>query len=246
MHVHYHRRCRPSGRRLQEALADLDADLVLNWGRQTGPDADYLNPLDAVFLAANKDRALGAFAIRGVPSPATAWELGAARLMIDRLPAAPGNIRMVGRTATHRGGSGVWLCATAVDVERSWRMGATHWLAWVDAVHEYRVHVVGGKVIKTSEKLGGDGVIRSKANGWVFRTPTTSFEDRKPVRKAARAAVKALGLDFGAADVLVDAEGNVYVTEVNTAPSLTCPTSTTFDLYVEAITALVADRKETP
>ena len=58
------------------------------------------------------------------------------------------------------------------------------------------------------------------------------------MRLAARRAVRSLGLDFGAADVLVDRDGGVYTLEVNTAPSVADPTSTTFDRYVEAITAI--------
>ena len=121
--------------------------------------------------------------------------------------------------------------------------GATHWLQRVDAAHEYRVHVVAGKVIKTSEKLGGAGWVRAKSNGWTFRSPTTTFEERAPVRLAARRAVRSLGLDFGAADVLVDRDGGCML-EVNTAPSVADPTSTTFDRYVEAITRLVNPPEE--
>lgn len=40
----------------------------------------------------------------------------------------------------------------------------------------------------------------------------------------ALAAVKSLHLDFGAVDTILDASGNVYILEVNTAPQLSKPT----------------------
>ena len=87
--------------------------------------------------------------------------------------------------------------------------------------------------------------MRSWDNGWRFKVPTTSFEERKPVRRAARRAVRSLGLDFGAVDVLVDADGKVYVLEVNTAPGIVGIIETsTFARYVEAITRLVNPPEE--
>ena len=65
-----------------------------------------------------------------------------------------------------------------------------------------------------------------------------------PIWLAARRAVRSLGLDFGAADVLVDRDGGGYTLEVNTAPSVADPTSTTFDRYVEAITAIATGGRE--
>jgi D-alanine-D-alanine ligase-like ATP-grasp enzyme len=41
-------------------------------------------------------------------------------------------------------------------------------------------------------------------------------------------AVAALGLDFGAVDIIEDKEGNFYVLEINTAPGLEGHTVTSY------------------
>lgn len=89
---------------------------------------------------------------------------------------------------------------------------------------EYRVHVFGGTIIDIQEKRPRDGVravnplIRTTSGGWGLyrgnvRCPQTA-------QAAAISAVRALGLDFGAVDVISTATAS-YVLEVNTAPELT-------------------------
>jgi glutathione synthase/RimK-type ligase-like ATP-grasp enzyme len=83
-----------------------------------------------------------------------------------------------------------------------------------NAPHEYRVHVFNGKSIRISEKafFGREG------NHRLYTTikPTGQIDH---VRSAAKLAVEALGLDFGAVDILANDE-NCWVLEVNSAPSL--------------------------
>lgn len=101
--------------------------------------------------------------------------------------------------------------------------------------------------IKISEKLLGiqvdennitdvtraiNTVQRNHDNGTVFNYTDISNRDRSSLRKAARMAVSALNLDFGAVDILLK-DGKAYVLEVNTAPRLTDETSDTLQKYVE-------------
>jgi len=240
MKVRHHRRNGPSGRALQRHLEDVESDRVLNWGLASPRDAPkWINQPSAVALACNKGAALAAMVAAKVPTPQVTSDVGLAVQWV-RDGAA-----VVGRSPGHRSGSGMWPCITEEEVSLSLAEGATHWLQCVEAAHEYRVHVVADRAIKTSEKLGGQGWVRSWDNGWRFKVPTTSFEERKPVRRAARRAVRSLGLDFGAVDVLVDADGKVYVLEVNTAPGIVGIIETsTFARYVEAITRLVNPPEE--
>lgn len=96
---------------------------------------------------------------------------------------------------------------------------------------EYRVHVLGGDVIlyqKKSRRVDENGNIvtaegeaadvRNLASNWVYRTGNLRRLER--VEDLAVNAVEALGLDFGAVDIIKDEGGNVYVLEVNTAPGL--------------------------
>ncbi len=89
---------------------------------------------------------------------------------------------------------------------------------------EYRVHVVDGKVIDTQKKIRDpDRVptswkVRSHENGFIFARNGIEHSDNRD--GLAVAAVHALGLDFGAVDIIEDKHGKFYVLEVNTAPGL--------------------------
>jgi glutathione synthase/RimK-type ligase-like ATP-grasp enzyme len=91
---------------------------------------------------------------------------------------------------------------------------------------------------RNGDALTGDAaLIRNAANGWVFAVNDVRFtspEIEEKVRSYSVAAVKALGLDFGAVDIIVNKKGTeAYVLEVNTAPGIESPT--VLAAYVEYI-----------
>lgn len=109
-----------------------------------------------------------------------------------------------------------------------------------DELKEFRVHI--GKqhdgtiaVIDVTQKLRRKGwkelptfnsLVRNHSTGWVYcrnniKIPTVVLEESKK-------AATALGVDFGAIDVMY-VDGLVYVLECNTAPGLDSPT--TIDAY---------------
>lgn len=105
---------------------------------------------------------------------------------------------------------------------------------------EFRVHVFKEQVIDVSEKRKRrvevrpphfDGFIRNLANGWVFcRDNVVRPGD---MEQLAIASCRALGLDFGAVDIIWNEhENKSYVLEVNTAPGLE---GTTLVNYASAI-----------
>ena len=95
---------------------------------------------------------------------------------------------------------------------------------------EYRVHVFNGSVIlyqKKSRRVNDDGVdipdedesdVRNLASNWIYRTDNLRRLER--VEQLAINAITALGLDFGAVDIIKDSQGGVAVLEVNSAPGL--------------------------
>jgi D-alanine-D-alanine ligase-like ATP-grasp enzyme len=105
---------------------------------------------------------------------------------------------------------------------------------------EYRVHVFKGVVIDIVEKRRRNGVdesvadssIRNLANGYVYCREDVSLALNGKL--AAISAVVALGLDFGAVD-LIYKDDKPYILEVNTAPGLE---GTTMTRYVNAITTI--------
>lgn len=97
---------------------------------------------------------------------------------------------------------------------------------------EFRVHVAGTKVIDFTRKRRREGAgaseyIRNSNNGWVFCRQEEELPDT--VAAASIMAVAALGLDFGACDVIIK-DGKVAVLEVNTAPGIE---GTSLTKYVE-------------
>lgn len=201
-------------------------DYVVNWGctRVGGGYAD-LNHQENVRKAVNKLEALKYLKENGVNVP-TFSEL-APEL---KLP-------LIGRTNRHAKGRGLWVCRTWEGANRAISEGAEHFLELIEDALEFRVHVFKFnhryRSMKLSEKVEGRGVVKNYRNGWRFVYPY-HWEEAKLARRAAKSAVKALELDFGAVDVIVK-NGETYVLEVNTAPSLTDTNSDTLSRYAQKI-----------
>jgi D-alanine-D-alanine ligase-like ATP-grasp enzyme len=87
-------------------------------------------------------------------------------------------------------------------------------MEFVESDREYRVHVFKGKSIRISEKVF-DGTGK-------YTTGKPGDIKLRNVREAAKGAVQAVGLDFGAVDILARGSENqeVFVLEVNAAPGL--------------------------
>ena len=80
-----------------------------------------------------------------------------------------------------------------------------------------------------------DEYIRSYDNGWVFTREGIGkyYEEQQKVKTQGLLAVKALGLDFGASDVIYsEKHRKATVLEVNTSPGLE---GTSVQLYADAI-----------
>jgi glutathione synthase/RimK-type ligase-like ATP-grasp enzyme len=102
----------------------------------------------------------------------------------------------------------------------------------INKTKEFRVHVVADQAIDLQEKRRKNGsraneMIRNLDNGWVFCRQ--NIVAPAGLKELGVAAVKAVGLLFGAVDIIFDAVGNrLYVLEVNTAPGLTNSTAVSY------------------
>jgi glutathione synthase/RimK-type ligase-like ATP-grasp enzyme len=120
---------------------------------------------------------------------------------------------------------------------------------YIEKVAEYRAIVVGNEVVDFKQKKKRN--TRSEANpegwegehdehvwnldgGYVFARNNVSKPDG--IDDLSISAISALGLDFGAVDIIMDREYNLFVLEVNTAFGLE---GTTTELVGEAIRGLL-------
>lgn len=134
------------------------------------------------------------------------------------------------RTRTHHQGRGLWL----VDGDKDWLMGqevcdslgeGNYYInEFIDKVAEYRVFVVSGRAVCVAEKTPGNpkDIAWNVARGGRFDNVRWDNWPLKAVKKSIE-AFNLSGLDFGGVDVMVDAEGECYILEINSAPSLTSP-----------------------
>lgn len=201
-------------------------DVVVRWGTTTIPTGNpkvVVNSGGGIAFASNKRLSRLQFQEAGVPVPLS-WgiEQFVDKLKRGAIPIAPAQ-RLVLRPAVHAKGHYMRVGnAAEILVHAKKKAYAGGYVSNLIAKEkEYRVFVVSGKVVAVATKIPADpnAVAWNVAQGAVF--DNVRF-DGWPL-KACEAAIKACkvaGLDFGAADVVVDAAGNPYLLEVNTAPAV--------------------------
>lgn len=210
---------------------------IVNWGTShpliIRHDTRIINSPSAVAVACSKLYSLRQLSSLEVPcleftedqNVALQWLVdGSSVVCRDILNGKGGaGIRIINRKAWHRGGR------PAPD------FGAARlYTRYFPKVQEVRVHVFDDAILGIAEKrkrLGqpGDYWVRSHSRGWIFAEARAEFGEAKDL---ARHAIQALGLNFGAVDIGINANGSVVVFEVNTAPGLE---GRTLEAYVEAL-----------
>jgi glutathione synthase/RimK-type ligase-like ATP-grasp enzyme len=107
---------------------------------------------------------------------------------------------------------------------------------YVPNTREYRVHVYRDRAIRIQGKYldypeqNTNPYIKNHAQGYRFRTPRLQLRPNR-VEDAIR-AVHSVGLVYGAVDLIVTAEGEHKILEVNSAPAMS---PLTLKAYAEAI-----------
>lgn len=215
--------------------------------------AEVLNPPAAVAAAVNKKVALHAIS-REVPTPVFTEKYEDAMRWFNedhRVRAVFGRTKLTGS-----GGEGIVVFNNADEIFRYVRNADNPsvklFTLGMPKNKEFRVHVVNGKVIDYAqkrrmgeEKLAELGLteanrhIRNHDNGWVFcKSSAQIFPE---IEDGAIRAVAALGLDFGAVDILAIVRDKrlirYQVCEVNTAPSLSAPS--TLEAYKQAFSEIL-------
>lgn len=202
--------------------------LLVNWG-STAPLAAGLNTVAAISVARDKLRTFQTLAAAGFTNIPKFWTNR------DEAQRERGSSIVLERhTLTGQSGSGIQVRREGDALEN-----APLYVEYVRKTKEFRVHVFCGEAIAVQEKrresdneqTADQKLIRNRDNGWVFCV--NDIQEPAALRELAVAACRAVGLDFGAVDMIQSKRGEVYVLEINTRPGIESPT--VLDAYANAI-----------
>lgn len=132
---------------------------------------------------------------------------------------------LVVRKARHAQGRNIHLCNNMDELEIACRKYDNYYIAeYIDKVAEYRVAVVSGRAVWVAQKTPANknDLAWNVAKGGRFDNVRWSDWPLKAVRIAIE-AYNLTDLTFGGVDVMIDKDGEVYVLEINSAPSQTSP-----------------------
>jgi glutathione synthase/RimK-type ligase-like ATP-grasp enzyme len=208
-------------------------DVIVNWGLvDVLPHATYLNPPSAVELAADKLATFKCLTAHGIATP-------------NHQTFKPtGSDLWLARTTLH-GHSGDGIVLATPDQLPSAPLYTQH----IPKVAEYRAIVVNGQVVDFKQKLkrrpysdenptGHVGEhhphVWSYDNGYIFARE--GIERPADLDTISINTMQALGLNYGALDIIKSEDGKLYILEVNTAFGLD---GSTTSLVASAIQRLI-------
>lgn len=199
-------------------------NFVINWGNSNDilfrrPDTYVFNQPNSVADSVNKIRAFQLMGEGGVRVPEF-------RTSPPSEVNEESSIWLARHNVHGSGGTGI----TVVRGGERFPV-APLYVKYVRKTAEYRVHVAFGCAFfcqfklrrREEEQTKDQKLIRNHDNGWVF-APRDIEELPDGVSEQAKAAIAALGLHFGAVDVVMGKKDELpYVLEVNTAPGISSP-----------------------
>lgn len=192
----------------------LKMTTLINWGSSSCPEAAKVYNSMAG-KASNKRTALISMAAQGVKVPPFTVAKEEAQQWLTN------GKRVFARTILN-GHSGAGI--VNIKGKDGVLPDAPLYVEYIQKSAEYRAHVVRDNVFFIQQKKKRtdvevtDKFIRSHKNGYVFCQNDIVVPEG--LDKLAVAAVKAVKLDFGAVDIILGKDNQLYVLEVNTAPGL--------------------------
>lgn len=134
------------------------------------------------------------------------------------------DVNVIVRPRNHKQGEDLYHCETMEDVRDAARKcGKGYYISdYIPKVDEYRVYIVAGKIFALSKKVveDRDAIAWNHAGGECEFVNVRWDDWPIAVANVATNAFALSGLDFGGVDVMVDADGEAYVLEINSAISL--------------------------
>lgn len=240
----------PRLRREGSTFRGREGDVVINWGSSSVPApvigrARVLNNPEAVALASNKRQSFARFAERDVKTVENTTDRSVAQEWINSGAVVYARTRLSGHS-----GEGIVVCKGAgvelpdlgdITVSEGLVAAQLYTKGETRQRREFRVHVAGGVISHVQQKKRSEGwrdnanysnVVRNYHTGWIYAL--ADIRINQEARTEALGAIAALGLDFGAVDIITRGE-EAWVLEVNTAPGLS---GTNMEHYVRNLAAL--------
>lgn len=196
---------------------------VINWGHSAINaevlKCQVLNSFEAVSNASNKLIAFKTLNRPDVRIPAFTTSYETARDWVRQGVVVVERHKLCGHS-----GEGIRIVDREDDLQK-----APLYVKYIPKTQEYRVHVVKGNVIDIQRKARQKAVadedvnwkVRNLANGFIYARDFAEEDLPQDLRVQAVSAVNALGLAFGAVDLIYNKKSACsYVLEVNTAPGL--------------------------
>jgi hypothetical protein len=218
-------------------------DTLINWGKSNW---DYEQPLARFGLVLNRPTSVARAsnkldclrALESVPTVRTP-EWTTDRNVVRDWLREEGTVVFVRTLLRANSGRGiVKLEGEGVDIP-----AAPLYTRYVRKLSEWRVHVMRGDAFHIQRKIARTGVeptdwqIRSHDNGFIFQQEYNRDAWHEEIGQMAVDTVTALGLDFGAVDILWASDLSYpVVLEVNTAPGLE---GRTLEKYVEKFQEII-------
>lgn len=238
-------------KRNNSRFAGREGDIIINYGASSFPmervgRGRLLNNPTAIAQSSNKLTAFQRFQEAGVK--VVEWT--------NRQDIAQGWVEqggMVYARTTLQGHSGAGIVigytnpagvgdAGDVQVVSTLPRAQLYTKAILQERREFRIHILDGKITYVQQKKRRDGyredaaysnLVRNHHTGWIYATQNASVCDE--AKREALKAISALGLDFGAVDVITRRD-EAWVLEVNTAPGMS---GTNLETYANNFTRLL-------
>lgn len=210
------------------------ADFIFRWGCTSNVPhgCKIVNKASAIHLVGNKTAFRKMLNDKGL-CPETWWSVEEG-IRDNCFPC-------IVRPAVHAQGKNVLLATDEQELRAAAaKCGEGYYISrYIKKVAEYRVFVAQGRAVWVAQKTPGnpEDIAWNVAKGGRFDNVRWGDWPLKAVKIAIQGFALS-GLDFGGVDVMVDADNNCYILEINSAPSQTSPyrqscVAKVFDYMVE-------------
>lgn len=246
------RRITPFSRNIQPiprgaVLVNFGATEIPAWVRQ---DMVFLNSPDAIRDSANKYHTFVKLKEADVPTVRWTTSSDDVQKWLDK-----GHKILARHNLASSGGRGISIVVSGEQIPK-----VPLYTRYFPKTHEFRVHVVGGEAVDVTEKKLREelkekrdavSLVRSHDNGWVHAHSdlSVSGDDLGTLSKLGVDAITAVGLDFGAVDILACLDTNTprrltkaVVCEVNSAPGI--ENEVTKRAYASALNKLIDSKRK--